>query len=85
MIDSITLLGLVGGTLTTVSFVPQVVKTWRSRSAKDVSLWMFLILSLGIVIWIIYGFLIDSFPVIAANIVSFILVFAILMLKIVFR
>ncbi len=83
--DSITILGLVGGTLTTVSFLPQVFKTWRSRSAKDVSLWMFLILSLGIVMWIIYGFLIDSIPVIAANIVSFVLVFTILMLKIIFR
>ncbi len=83
--DSITILGLVGGTLTTVSFLPQVFKTWKSRSAKDVSLWMFLILSLGIVMWIIYGFLIDSIPVIAANIVSFVLVFTILMLKIIFR
>lgn len=85
MMDSITILGLVGGTLTTVSFLPQVFKTWKSRSAKDVSLWMFLILSLGIVMWIIYGFLIDSIPVIAANIVSFILVFTILILKIIFR
>ncbi|MBI5453712.1 MAG: SemiSWEET transporter [Deltaproteobacteria bacterium] len=83
--DSITILGLVGGTLTTVSFLPQVFKTWKSRSAKDVSLWMFLILSLGIVMWIIYGFLIGSIPVIAANIVSFILVFTILILKIIFR
>ncbi len=83
--DSITILGLVGGTLTTVSFLPQVFKTWKSRSAKDVSLWMFLILSLGIVMWIIYGFLIDSIPVIAANIVSFVLVFTILILKIIFR
>lgn len=83
--DSITILGLVGGTLTTVSFLPQVFKTWKSRSAKDVSLWMFLILSLGIVMWIIYGFLIGSIPVIAANIVSFVLVFTILILKIIFR
>ncbi|MBI5642684.1 MAG: SemiSWEET transporter [Deltaproteobacteria bacterium] len=83
--DSVTILGLIGGTLTTVSFFPQVIKTIRTRSAKDVSLWMFLILNTGILVWIVYGFFINSIPVIAANIVSFVLVSIILVLKIIYR
>ncbi len=84
-IDPITLLGLVAGTLTTASFIPQVVKTWKSRSAKDISLVMFSTFCIGILIWIIYGFLIRSVPVILTNIITFILAFIILILKIKYK
>lgn len=80
--DSTTLLGFIGGALTTISFLPQVIKTWRTRSTSDVSLWMFLLLCIGIIIWIIYGFLINSLPVIFANLISFILTSIILVFKI---
>lgn len=83
--DSITLLGLIGGTLTTVSFLPQVVKTWKSKSTKDFSLGMLLLLCTGIVIWVVYGFLINSLPIIAANISSFILIFIILIIKVIYK
>jgi MtN3 and saliva related transmembrane protein len=83
--DSITLLGLTAGTLTTMSLVPQAVKIWRSQSAKDISLGMFATLLAGILLWIFYGYSINSLPVIITNIVSFILAFIILLLKIKFR
>ncbi|MBZ0220428.1 MAG: SemiSWEET transporter [Candidatus Methylomirabilis sp.] len=83
--DSITLLGLLGGTLTTASFFPQVVKTIKTRSTKDVSFAMFLLLSVGITIWIIYGIKIGSVPVVIANSVSLVFSLIILILKLVYR
>lgn len=85
MMDSITLLGLLGGTLTTVSFFPQVFKTWKTKSTKDVSLVMFLLLTVGIMIWIVYGFLIGSLPIIVSNSVSFVLSLVILVLKLIHK
>ncbi|MBI3898032.1 MAG: SemiSWEET transporter [Gammaproteobacteria bacterium] len=75
------LLGLAAGTLTTVAFVPQVVQTWRTRSARDVSLGMFCLFSSGVVLWLIYGIFIDSWPIIAANTVTLGLSLAILYFK----
>ena len=83
--DIVTLLGLSAGTLTTVSFLPQVIKTWRTRSAKDVSVVMFVLLTTGIVLWIAYGFLIGSLPIVAANGVSLFFTFTMLVLKIKYR
>jgi MtN3 and saliva related transmembrane protein len=48
-------LGLAAGALTTISFLPQVIKTWKSKSAKDLSFGMFGIFSLGVLLWLIYG------------------------------
>lgn len=81
----VTLLGLIGGVLTTVSFLPQVVKTWRTRSVNDISLFMYALLSLGIIIWIIYGIIIGSMPIIAANAVTLILTAIMLIFKIRYR
>ncbi|MCC6346962.1 MAG: SemiSWEET family sugar transporter [Nitrospirales bacterium] len=83
--DGATLLGLVAAVLTTSSFVPQLVRTWRLRETKDISLWMFLLIGAGIFLWMVYGFLIRDLPVIAANMVSFVLVSLILYLKIKYR
>ncbi len=74
-------LGIVAGTLTTISFLPQVIKTWKSRSAKDLSLGMFLIFSLGIALWLAYGFLIGDVPVILANAVTLVLSLTLLFFK----
>jgi MtN3 and saliva related transmembrane protein len=63
----ITILGLLAGSLTTISFLPQVIKTWRTRSTKDISLEMFAIFCSGVILWIIYGFLIQDVPVILTN------------------
>ncbi len=73
--------GLVAGTLTTIAFLPQLIHTWQTKSAKDVSLSMFLIFCTGVLLWLIYGFMIQSLPVILANGVTLVLAGAILALK----
>jgi MtN3 and saliva related transmembrane protein len=83
--DLITLLGICAGTLTTVSFVPQVLKTWQMKSAKDVSLVMFIVFSLGITLWIVYGFKTNSLPVIVANSVTLVLAILIIIMKLKFK
>lgn len=75
------LLGLVAGTLTTISFIPQVLQVWRSRSAADISLTMFLLFTLGVLLWGIYGVLIGSLAVIVANAVTFVLTVGIIAMK----
>jgi MtN3 and saliva related transmembrane protein len=75
------LLGLSAGSLTTLSFVPQVIKTWRSKSADDISTGMFVIFSIGLVMWLIYGLYLQSLPIIVSNIVTLVLTVVILILK----
>jgi MtN3 and saliva related transmembrane protein len=65
--DPITILGLAAGFLTTTSFLPQVVKTWRTRSARDLSYGMILLFLSGISLWLVYGVQIRSLPIILAN------------------
>ncbi|MDA8388316.1 MAG: SemiSWEET transporter [Nitrospiraceae bacterium] len=79
--DLKTLLGFAAGALTTLSYLPQVVKTWKSRSTRDISAGMFVILAAGLLLWTLYGFLINSTPVIVTNIVSFILAVTIVVFK----
>ena len=74
-------LGLVAGCMTTCSFIPQVVRTYRSRSVKDISLRMYVLLSAGIFLWVVYGILIGSISVIVANIVSLLLSLSLLTMK----
>ena len=83
MLDSIhpDPIGGVAAVLTTIAFLPQVIKSWRSRSTRDVSLGMFLILNTGIVLWLIYGLILESRPLIYANTVTLILTGTILVLK----
>jgi len=80
--DHVTLLGLTAGTLTTLSFLPQVIKTWKTRSTKDISTGMFIMFCTGIMLWALYGFAISSMPIIITNIITFFLALVILLLKI---
>jgi MtN3 and saliva related transmembrane protein len=75
------LLGVVAGTLTTFSFVPQVVKTWRTRRADDVSMGMLLLFTAGVSLWMIYGLMTGAMPVIAANGVTVVLAIVMVVLK----
>ena len=79
--DWTTILGLLAGTLTTAAFFPQLLKTWKSKSADDVSLGMLITFCIGVLLWLVYGLAIGSVPVIAANVVTLLLAGAILMLK----
>lgn len=64
------MVGIVAATLTTVAFIPQAVKTWRSRHARDLSLGMFSLFTAGVLCWLLYGVLIGSWPIIIANAVT---------------
>ena len=81
----IDLFGFSAALLTTIAFLPQLYKTWRTKSADDVSLIMLILFIIGLICWIIYGLKIDSIPILVANIVTFIFNFSILILKITFR
>ncbi|TAJ25798.1 MAG: hypothetical protein EPO64_07525 [Nitrospirae bacterium] len=83
--DTTTMLGFAAGTLTTIAFVPQFLKTWRSRSAQDVSLGMLVTFWTGVLCWLVYGLLIHSQPVILANAITLILTGAIVVLKMKYR
>jgi MtN3 and saliva related transmembrane protein len=65
-----TVIGTVAGTLTTAAYLPQVVKVWRSRSAGDISLQMYILMVTGAALWAIYGALQGDWPIIVANVVS---------------
>jgi MtN3 and saliva related transmembrane protein len=74
-------LGYIAGILTTVAFVPQVMQIYRTKSAKDVSLAMFLLFTVGVALWLAYGIMTHSFPVVVANTVTLMLSFVILYFK----
>lgn len=78
LIDAI---GLIAGTLTTIAFLPQLIKTWRSKSARDISLGMFVFFTIGVGLWLVYGIFTGARPVIAANAVTLALALVILGLK----
>lgn len=83
--DYIEIIGLAAATITTAGFVPQVYKIWRKRSTQDISLNMYLLLSAGLSLWIVYGFSIESLPVILANSITLLLVICIIVLKLKFN
>ena len=85
MDSSTDILGFLAGSFTTVAFLPQVIKTWKSKSAEDVSLVMFIFFILGVSLWCAYGWKIHSTPVIIANIITFLLSTSILVLKLTFE
>lgn len=63
-----TWIGLIAGLLTSIASLPQVIKTWRSRHVRDLSIWQPLLLSTGVALWLVYGILINDTPLILANI-----------------
>lgn len=75
---SIEILGLVAGTITSITFLPQVIKIWQTRSAKDLSIMMLLLLMLGVILWLIYGLVIMSAAIIYTN--SMVLAMSLIML-----
>ncbi len=76
-----TSIGLLAGALTTVSLIPQLVKCWRTKSTRDISLGTYAILLLGVSLWLAYGLMISDVPLIVANSVSLVIAAAIIVLK----
>ena len=67
------ILGYAAGAVTAFTFLPQVVKTWKEKSAKDISLYMFLIAFINEIMWLVYGFMIDNMVVILTNAVMLVM------------
>ena len=74
-------IGLAAGFLTTLSFVPQIAKILKTRSADDVSRRMFVAVAVGLSLWLVYGILLGQWPMILWNSISLALALAILVLK----
>ncbi|MBD1909978.1 MULTISPECIES: SemiSWEET transporter [unclassified Leptolyngbya] len=79
------LLGMVAGTLTTAAFIPQLLKTWQSRSARDISMAWLATFTTGILLWFIYGLSIQALPVILSNGITLLLTLLILFFKLRFK
>ena len=82
MQERLDLLGYVAAILTTGAFVPQAVKTLRSRDTRAISLWMYVVFTTGVAFWLSYGVVLDSWPIIFANAVTLVLAALILALKV---
>ena len=81
----ISYIGIFAGFLTTISFIPQVIKVWRYKSAKDLSAWWLFIFFVGVSSWLVYGFLIIDFPIVIANAATIFLLILIIIAKIIFH
>jgi len=77
----IKLIGFAAATCTTVAYAPQAIKVWKTRSTGDISLGMFLVMVLGLALWLIYGLLSGDAPLVAANAVTIVLAGSILFMK----
>ena len=83
--DGLEIVGLVAAVLTTGAFVPQVYKTWKIKSADDISLTMYLVLFVGLILWLIYGVHLNSLPMILANSITGILALIVLFFKLTYK
>ena len=84
-LNYIDIFGFLAALLTTIAFLPQLYKTWQTKSAEDVSLIMLILFIIGLICWIIYGLKINSIPILVANIITFIFNLSILTLKLTYR
>lgn len=79
--DVFSLIGFAAGVCTTGSLLPQVFKTLKTKNTRDISLYMYILLSLGIFLWFIYGVLLKEIPIMVSNGFSLVLAVVVLVLK----
>lgn len=85
MIEPQDLIGAAAATLTTASFVPQALKTFRSRDVSGISLMMYSLFATGVALWLVYGLLLGDLPIVIANAITLALAIAVLVMKIRYR
>ena len=83
--DYVVMLGLLAASLTVIAFFPQLVKAWKTKSTKDISLGMFSTFCFGVFLWFVYGILTNDLPVIIANLLIFIQALIILTFKLKYK
>ena len=74
-------IGFAAASLTTASFVPQAWLTFRTRDVRGISLGMYSVFTLGVALWLVYGLLLQAWPVVAANAITLVLAMSILVMK----
>ena len=77
--------GYVAATLTTVAFIPQALKTLKTRDTRSISLGMYVVFTVGVGFWLMYGIYLHSLPMIVSNVITFALAAAILTMKVRWR
>ncbi len=80
--DAATIVGFVAASLTTLCFIPQIIKIFRERQTKDISLLTYLVFLAGICCWLVYGIMLSAWPIIVSNIVTIVLLMVIIVMKI---
>jgi len=80
--SAVSTIGFIAGTLTTIAFLPQLMHTWKHKSAREISYGMLLAFCSGVAFWLLYGLLIHAWPIILANAATLVLAVSILVLKI---
>lgn len=81
--DNIKILGLIAGTITSITFIPQVLQIWKTKSAKDISILMLSLLIMGVSLWLAYGIVVKDVAIIYTNVM--VLAMSLLMLYFKFR
>jgi MtN3 and saliva related transmembrane protein len=81
--DNIKILGLIAGTITSITFIPQVMHIWKTKSAKDISILMLSLLIIGVSLWLAYGIIVKDVAIIYTN--GMVLAMSLLMLYFKFR
>lgn len=77
-------LGFAAATCTTLAYAPQFIKVWKTRSTEDISLGMFLVMVLGLLLWLAYGLLSGDAPLVVANAITILLAGGVLFMKLKF-
>jgi len=83
--NTVSLIGFIAAACTTFATVPQMIKVFKSKQTQDISLYMYIIMTTGIFLWLVYGLFINDLPLIVANGVSLIFASTILTLKIKYK
>jgi MtN3 and saliva related transmembrane protein len=78
----VSVIGMIAAFCTTIAQLPQVLKVLRTNQTRDISLWMYIIINVGILLWLVYGIYIVDYPLILANAVTLILTMIVLIMKI---
>jgi MtN3 and saliva related transmembrane protein len=82
MIDKYEIIGLLAAVFTTSAYVPQVYKTWKTKSVENISLTMYIVMAIGISLWLLYGIFLNSLSLILANSITVVLTIIIIVFKV---
>jgi MtN3 and saliva related transmembrane protein len=83
--DFVMVLGIVAGTCSTISFLPQVIKSWKTRQTEDISLLSFAVFSIAVILWLVYGILIKDIPILLTNVLVLLQTASIIVMKLMFK